>query len=119
MKVTAIANENNRDDFAIDFKIGEEIIGEAKRYSQNYIWLEFWKDNRKDQTIDFEDDDILYVKTKVKIVKGTIKRLKCNYCENYDKGNGTCKSEDCLYEQEKESECQDYSLVQDYSCGGL
>lgn len=119
MLVKAIANENNRDDFAIDFKIGEEIIGEATRYSQNYIWMEFWKDNRKDQTKDFEDDDILYVKTKVKIVKGTIKRLQCNYCENYDKGNGTCKSEYCLYKQEKASEHEDYSLVQDYSCGGL
>ena len=114
MLVTAIANENNRDDFAIDFKIGEEINGEATRYSQNYIWMEFWKD----QTKDFEDDDILYVKTKVKIVKGTIKRLQCDYCENYDKGNGTCESEDCLYKQKKEREPEDYSLVQDYSCGG-
>ena len=110
MLVKAIANENNRDDFAIDFKIGEEIIGEATRYSQNYIWLEFWKNNK---------DDILYVKTKVKIVKGTIKRLQCSYCENYDKGNGTCESEYCLYKQEKASEQEDYSLVQDYSCGGL
>lgn len=118
MLVKAIANENNRDDFAIDFEIGEEIIGEATRYSQDYIWMEFWKDNRKDQTKDFEDDDILYVKTKVKVEKGTIKRLKCDYCEKYNKGNGTCESEDCLYKQEKERESKDYSLVQDYSCGG-
>ncbi len=118
MLVKAIANENNRDDFAIDFQIGEEIYGEAARYSQNYIWMIFWKDNRKNKTTDFEDDDILYVKTKVKIVKNTIERLKCDYCENYDKGNGTCESEDCLYKKEKESEPTDYSLSQDYSCGG-
>ena len=118
MLVKAIANEINRDDFAIDFQIGEEIYGEAARYSQNYIWMIFWKDNRKNKTTDFEDDDILYVKTKVKIVKNTIERLKCDYCENYDKGNGTCESEDCLYKQEKESEPTDYSLSQDYSCGG-
>ena len=77
----------------------------------------FLKDNRKNKTKDFEDDDILYVKIKVKILKNTIERLKCDYCKNYDKGNGTCESEDCLYKQEKESEPTDYFLSQDYSFG--
>lgn len=67
MKVTAIANESLKDGFNVDFKIGDEIYGEATKYSQDYIWVEYTMKN---------DDELLLVQTKVKVVEGTITKEK-------------------------------------------
>lgn len=63
MKVTAIANESLKD----SFNVGDEIHGEATKYSQDYIWVEYTMKN---------DEDLLFIQTKVKVVKGTITKEK-------------------------------------------
>ena len=61
MKVTAIAKEGWGD----KFNSGDEIKGEATRYSQSHIWMDYELDLGNGTTL---------VQTKVKVVKGTIKK---------------------------------------------
>lgn len=120
MIVEAISKQYFQDDFGVDIKVSESIIGEATRYSQNYIWIDVMLDtavNPKNEE-DFLNG-IENKRVKILVLKNSIKRKKCNYCDNFDKGNGICESEDCEYLQFKSKEPKDYSLVQDYSCGGM
>ena len=67
MIVTAIAKEGWGD----KFNSGDEIKGEATRYSQSHIWMNY----ELDLTGGVSKKTTLLVQTKVKIVKGTIKKV--------------------------------------------
>lgn len=112
MEVTAISEEKLKDDFGVDIEIGDEVLGIAKRYSQKYIWIDIMLDT----TINPSNEDeflngIINKSVKLKIKQNSIKRRKCNYCDNFIKENfKTCGSEDCEYRQINSEEPDDYSL---------
>ena len=120
MVVEAISNQDFIDDFGVDIKVGESIMGEATRYSQNYIWIDIMLDTAVNpKTEEYFLNGIENKSVKILVLKNSIKRKKCNYCDNFDTGSGICESDDCEYLQFKSKEPEDYSLVQDYSCGGM
>ncbi len=121
MLVTAIADEKFSDDFGVSFEVGEVINGYATRYSQKHIWIDIMLDT----SIEPKNEDeflygILQKTVKIKVKSNSIKREKCEYCENYAKEESypTCGDEDCAYKKWQNNQPDDYSLVQDYSCGG-
>lgn len=123
MLVEAISEEKFTDDFGVSIDIGETIRGHATRYSQKYIWIEIMLDTAIEPKTEDEFLSGIEVKdVKIKVKKNSIKRLKCEYCNNFatSENNQTCNDENCNYLlYRSRNKWTDYSASQDYSCGGM
>ena len=79
MQVKAILDENLRYDY-LWFDKGEEIYGVARSYNQDTITVELYEDSHATEDNDWEP---IITNIKVKVLKGSIERLRCYYNDEF------------------------------------
>lgn len=79
MQVKAILNEPLNYDYLFG-EIGDEVYGVARSYGQDFITTKLYDDSNASEENEWEPTVRLI---KIKVVKGSIKRLRCYYDDEY------------------------------------